>query len=136
LIGKKLYIGRDSYDSLNDIIDKYLEPCNQLMQQTIAERKFIKTTDQDYIKNLLIEDKTNNPQHIPYYFSCAEQFPQYVQLQYIARNFEIVLELVKIKPQGLSFHALNFVSLPMVISYFKEKFKSPEYQKFVKKVLL
>ena len=136
LIGKKLYIGRDCYDGLNEIIDKYISPCNQLMQQTISERKFIKTTDQEYIKNLLIEDKTNNPQHIPYYFSCSEQFPQYLVLQYIAKNLDISKELVKIKPQGLVFHSVNFVSLPMVVSYFKEKFKTPEYQKFVKKVKL
>lgn len=28
LIGKKLFIGKDVYDSLNEIIDKYINPCN------------------------------------------------------------------------------------------------------------
>jgi hypothetical protein len=106
------------------------------MQQTISERKFLQTADTEYIKNLLVEDKQANPQHIPYYFSCSEQCPQYILLQYIAKNIEVTKEWVKVKPQGLFFHQVNFVSLPMVISFFKEKFKTPEYQKYVKKVTL
>lgn len=64
----------------------------------MSERKFIKTTDQAYIKNLLLEDKHNNPQHIPYYFCCMEQYPQFIMLQYIAQKTEVTKEWIKVKP--------------------------------------
>jgi len=28
LIGKKLFVGKEVYDNLNEIIDKYINPCN------------------------------------------------------------------------------------------------------------
>lgn len=77
-------------------------PCNQLLQQTVNERKFVKSSDAEYICSLLTEEKQQNPQQIPYYFSCCENQPQYLLLQYVPSKNDLVKEYIKVKPQGNS----------------------------------
>lgn len=40
---------------------------------------------------------------------------------------EIIKEYIKVKPNGLFFHNYYFTSLQMLVSWFKENFKTPEY---------
>ena len=41
-------------------------------------------------------------------------------------------ELIKLKPEGLSFHNKSFLNLDELINYYKNSFKSKEYQNFLK----
>lgn len=47
-----------------------------------TNKKFMDGT-LDYIKSVLIQDKTANPNMIPYYLGISEAAPSYVVLMYI-----------------------------------------------------
>ena len=52
----------------------------------------------------LLEDKERDPKHIPYYFACFENAPQYIVLGYMPKKEQSIKEYIKVKPQGLFFH--------------------------------
>ena len=120
-----IFIGKEIFDSLDEIIDKYIIPSNQLMKSIVSHKKFI-PGDLDYSKTMLEEDKRNDPRHIPYYFVCSEVAPQYIILCYLPKVDDFIKEYIKVKPNGLYFHNYCFISLNMLIGWFKENFKTSE----------
>ena len=133
LVSNKFFIGKDQFDSLDEIIEKYINKCNLYMKAIVSHPKFRKE-DLDMIEQELISDKQQDSKRIPYYFGCFESSPHYVVLCYLLNRNEIIKEYIKVKPNGLFFHNLYFQNLPALILWFKENFKSAEYQRYLKKV--
>jgi len=133
LVANKFFIGKDQFDSLDEIIEKYINRCNQFMKAIISHAKFRKE-ELDMIEAELIADKQQDSKRIPYYFGCFETSPHYVVLCYLLNRNEIIKEYIKIKPSGLFFHNQIFQTLPSLILWFKENFKSADYQRYLKKV--
>lgn len=71
LIAKKLFLSQLAYESLDEIIDKYIKPCNQFMLGITAFKKFIKSGI-EALEQDIREEKDSDPKHIPYYFCCSE----------------------------------------------------------------
>ena len=133
LLASKFYIGKDQFDSLDEIIEKYINRCNQYMKAISSHPKF-KKGDLDLIEAELIRDKQEDNKRIPYYFGCFESSPHYIVLCYLLSRNEIIKEYIKIKPGGLYFHNLYFTTLASLIQWFKENFKTNDYQRYLKKV--
>lgn len=133
LMANKFYIGKEQFESLDEIIEKYINRCNQYMKAISSHQKF-KKGELDLIEAELIRDKQEDSKRIPYYFGCFESSPHYIVLCYLLTRNEIIKEYIKIKPGGLFFHNLYFTTLSSLILWFKENFKSPEYQRYLKKV--
>ena len=124
---------RDIYESLDEIIERYIKPCNALVVQIREHKKFM-DEEIEYVKQTLIDEKKNEPTLIPYYISFSNQTPQCLVLSYIPKHYDTKHEYIKIKPDGLLFHELKFNSIKKLIAWFKSKLKSSEYQKYVKSV--
>lgn len=62
----------------------------------------------DVVKEQLINEKLSKPDKIPYVFSFTDEKPEYLILSYIPEKTNIRHEPIKIKPEGLIFHAQNF----------------------------
>ena len=133
LLASKFYIGKDQFDSLDEIIEKYINRCNQYMKAISAHQKF-KKGDLDLIEAELIRDKQEDSKRIPYYFGCFESSPHYIVLCYLLSRNEIIKEYIKVKPGGLYFHNIYFTTLSSLVLWFKENFKNAEYQRYLKKV--
>lgn len=133
MISKHLSLDKDIYESLDEIIERYLKPCNSFVVQIREHKKFM-DEDIEYVKQTLIDEKKNEPTLIPYYISFSTQIPQYLVLSYIPKHYDIKHEYIKIKPDGLLFHELKFTSIKKLIAWFKSKLKTPDYQKYVKHV--
>lgn len=133
LMASKYYIGKDQFDTLDEIIEKYINKCNQFMKAVSSHSKF-KRGDLDLIETELLRDKSEDNRRIPYYFGCFASSPHYIVLCYLLVRNEIIKEYIKVKPGGLFFHNLYFTTLSSLILWFKENFKNQDYQKYLKKV--
>ena len=131
LIGRKLKLKDITYDNLDEIIACYIQPCNMLVRQIKAHKKF-ETGAPDTIELKLKQEKEKDSKTIPYLFGFSSDAPQYLILFYVAKGMEITKEYIKIKPKGLLFHDLTFPNLINLINWFKTNFKKIEYQNHVK----
>lgn len=129
-ISKHLTLDKEMYESLDEIIERYIKPCNHLINQIRDHKKFLEAT-LEYVKETLVEEKKNDPNVIPYYMNFISEAPQYLILSYIPRHFEVMHEYIKIKPDGLVFHEQKFGQLKRLITWFKSMLKTPEYQKYL-----
>lgn len=103
MISKHLTLDKDIYESLDEIIERYIKPCNEFVLQIKQHKKFM-DEDIEYVKQTLIDEKKNEPTLIPYYISFSVQIPQFLVLSYIPKHYDIKHEYIKIKPDGLQFH--------------------------------
>lgn len=130
LISKHLTLDKDTFESLDEIIERYIKRCNNLVAQIREHKKFM-DEPLEMVKNALIEEKKNDQTFIPYYVSFIPEAPQYLILSYIPRQLEVQHEYIKIKPDGLMFHDMKFSGIKKLIAWFKSKLKTPEYQKYL-----
>lgn len=134
-ISKHMTLDKDIYESLDEIIERYIKPCNLIVAQIREHKKFL-DEDIEYVKQTLIDEKKNEPTLIPYNISFSSQIPQYLVLSYIPKHYDTKHEYIKIKPDGLLFHDLKFTTIKKAIAWFKSKLKTAEYQKYVRSVII
>lgn len=125
MLGTKFKIGDESYDSLQEIIDRYIMPCEKLTKEAIQNPKF-KDNSVNIIQ-LLKQEKRANPSRIPYYFTITEQYPQFLLLHYVPKE-KTVTEYIKVKPRGLFFHEAYHTSLNYLVGWFKRHQGERNYQ--------
>lgn len=132
LIANQLYISKEEYGSLDEIVERYLKPCNGLIELAAQHRKF-KEGDHEHLSSHLVKEKKKDSLGIPYLVGLSTLIPQHLHLMYIAKDLEVTTEYVKVKPQGLFFHNQHFSSVSTLIYYFKQSLKTDEYQSYLKK---
>lgn len=130
LISKHLTLDKETYESLDEIIERYIKPSNNLVSQIREHKKFMEEPLES-VKSALVEEKKNDQTFIPYYASFIAEAPQYLILSYIPRMYDVQHEYIKIKPDGLMFHEIKFSSIKKLIAWFKNMLKTPEYQKYL-----
>ena len=134
-IGRKLRIGNETYSSLDDIIKRYVNPCSELIKESIKSKEFVHCetkSDFDYVLN---EEKKKHYNIINYNFSILKEYPGYLVLGYIS-NANPHYEYIKIKPKGLYFHDKYFTSLDGedgIVKFFKKEYSTKEYRKYISK---
>ncbi|OMJ76214.1 hypothetical protein SteCoe_24471 [Stentor coeruleus] len=125
MLGTKFKIGEEVYEFLQEIIDRYISPCEKLTKEAISNPKF-----KDFSNNipvLLKQEKRSKPSTIPYYFTILEQYPQFLVLYYLPKE-KVVSEYIKVKPRGLFFHEAYHTSLNYLIGWFKRHHLERNYQ--------
>lgn len=127
--GTKYQLGKDVFETIDDLLEKYIHRCNNIMVPILAHKKFKKGSESE-LENLLLEEKSKDANTIPFCLGCFEATPQFVAIFYFFGK-EIVKEYVKIKPEGLFFHNAYFTSINMLIVWFKQNFKTQEYQAYL-----
>lgn len=125
-----LKLDKEEYSSLDEIIHRYVIPVNLLLKKCMEDNKFFEGKVEQ-IYEMLIDDKDDNNNKIPYYFFVTKEMPQYVILAYIINLNDPIFEPIKLKPDGYFFHSQKFSNFSNLIKYFKSKVKSVEYQKYV-----
>jgi transcription elongation factor SPT6 len=129
MLGTKFRISNDVYDSLQEILDRYVGPCEKLTKDSISHPKFKDTISggSKLIENLLIQERRARPSSIPYYFTIRPEYPQYFLLYYLPRE-EIICEYIKVKPRGLFFHEAYHPNINFLISWFKRHYVDKTYK--------
>jgi transcription elongation factor SPT6 len=130
IISKTLRLDREVYDSLDEIIERYIKLCNNLVAQIRDHKKFMDEPLEN-VREALVLEKKSDPSLIPYYVSFTPEVSQYLILSYIPKHFDVKSEYIKIKPENLLFHDRKFSSIKLLIAWFKSKLKTSEYQKYL-----
>ena len=63
----------------------------------------MKTTKFDEIKEALEKEKSEDENRIPYRFTVLSDFPQFIVLSYMPKQY-VIREFIKVKPRGFHFH--------------------------------
>lgn len=107
-IGSRLIISNDYFDSLREIVERYIIPCNRLVREVIGHTKFSDADAFEDMEERLKEEKKEAPQRIPYRFAILPQYPQHIVLGYVPKE-RVLKEFIKVRPKGFYFHDQNLV---------------------------
>lgn len=129
MLGTKFRISTDVFESLQEIIDRYVCPCAELTKEAISHPKFKDSISggSKLIETLLIQEKRSRPTNIPYYFTIRQEYPQYLVLYYLPKE-EITVEYIKVKPKGFFFHEAYHPNINFLISWFKRHYNDRTYK--------
>jgi len=131
-IGAQLKIGEEVYDNLQEIVERYIVPCNRLLREVTQHQKFIKCSNYEELKKAVETEKAQDQQRIPYHFAILPKYPQYVILCYIPKK-DIQREFIKVKPRGYFFHHQYHYPFQNMINWYKQNFREREYQRYLRK---
>uniref|UniRef100_A0A7E4VC01 Suppressor of Ty 6 homolog n=1 Tax=Panagrellus redivivus TaxID=6233 RepID=A0A7E4VC01_PANRE len=120
-IGKTLYIGEDSFEDLDEILARYVQPLAALAREILGHKYFMesmKAEDVEKIKAYLHNERVQNPRVYPYIFVASARFPGCFLLAYGSAHHEFIA----LKPNGLKFRNKIFRDIEQLINYFKMSF--------------
>lgn len=128
----KLLLGKDEYETFDEIYERYIVPCNNHMEAVANNKKF-SSEKIEVVEKRLKDEKELDTAIVPYGFCVTERAPQYLVLIYVPKD-KVEKEYIKVKPEGLFFHGQVFSTLKALTSFFKEEFRKPEYKSYLKRV--
>lgn len=128
MLGTRFLITDESYDSLQEISERYVQKCEKLTKEVISHPKFMDCTQVglDLVEGAIKQEKRSKPSSIPYYMTIIPHFPQYVLLVYMPKD-KIIREYIKIKPKGMFFHEAYHPNVNYLIAWFKRHFAERTY---------
>lgn len=134
MLGTRFRISTDTYDTLQEILERYINPVAKLTREALLHPKFKDCISGglEFIESSLRAEKRLQPTSIPYYFTILPQYPQYFVLNYLPKD-RIVREYIKVKPKGLFFHDAYHPSINFLISWFKRHYSDKSYQSQIAK---
>jgi transcription elongation factor SPT6 len=74
-IGNKLRISDDVFDNLQEIVERYIQPCNKLLREVVNHPKFLSCNNEEELAAALKQEKADDAQRIPYRFCVLETYP-------------------------------------------------------------
>ncbi|CAI7841223.1 unnamed protein product, partial [Closterium sp. NIES-53] len=126
-LGRTLTIGDESYEDLDEVMARYIEPLAARMRDMAAYRKFRQGSKGD-MDALVRTDKEREPARIPYYLSLSHDHPGAFMLTYI-RSASVsgrpVHEYITVSPEGFRFRKHTFPTPDRLVKYFQAHFNDP-----------
>lgn len=95
-IGNKLRISDEVFDNLQEIVDRYIIPCNRALRDVINHPKFLVCDTEEQLTEALRKEKADDANRIPYRFAILPTYPQHVVLAYIAKAEKVEKEFIKV----------------------------------------
>lgn len=84
-IGAKLTISDEKFDNLQEIIERYIMPCNRHVREACNHMKFKQFENWEDMDKALKEEKSGDQSRIPYRFTILKDYPQHICLGYIPK---------------------------------------------------
>ncbi|XP_047942962.1 transcription elongation factor SPT6 homolog [Salvia hispanica] len=100
-IGKTLKIGEDTFEDLDEVMDRYVDPLVAHLKSMLNYRKFRRGTKTE-VDELLRIEKAENPMRIVYCFGIFHEHPGTFILTYI-RSSNPHHEYIDLYPKGFKF---------------------------------
>jgi transcription elongation factor SPT6 len=97
IIGTKLWIGPEYYDTLDEIIARYVTPIVDYAKETAGHRKFFDAVSLKAVEDHILEEELKNSNIIAYCFSILPDFPQHIVLVYSPKKDKVVKEYIKVR---------------------------------------
>jgi hypothetical protein len=125
-LGKKLMIGEDTYEDLNDIIVNFITPYLSYAEELHQHDKY-KPGRKDEVDRHLRAEKSKNKNLIPYRFGLAYEHPGRFVLYYLPKDV-IRREHISITPKGFRLRDKDFTKARRLVEYFKRNWSNVNQQ--------
>ncbi|OAY44576.1 transcription elongation factor SPT6 homolog isoform X1 [Manihot esculenta] len=122
-IGKTLKIGEDTFEDLDEVMDRYVDPLVTHLKAMLSYRKFRRGTKAEVDEQLKIE-KSDYPMRIVYSFGISHEHPGTFILTYI-RSKNPHHEYVGLYPKGFKFRKRMFEDIDRLVAYFQRHIDDP-----------
>ncbi|CAM9238997.1 unnamed protein product [Chrysoparadoxa australica] len=117
LLGTKLRVKGEDYEDLDEILARWVAPCNDVVADMIDNSKF-RTGNLEEVTELLANEKAANSRRIPYFF-LQHQCPGYFQLAYQPVN-KVKTETIEVTPSGLKMRSTVHRNVRELTTWFKK----------------
>ncbi|XP_020220029.1 transcription elongation factor SPT6 homolog [Cajanus cajan] len=124
-IGKTLKIGEDTFEDLDEVMDRYVDPLVTHLKAMLNYRKFRKGTKTE-VDELLKMEKAEYPMRIVYSFGIAHEHPGTFILTYI-RSTNPHHEYIGLYPKGFRFRKKMFEDIDRLVAYFQRHIDDPQH---------
>lgn len=125
-IGKTLKIGEDTFEDLDEVMDRYVDPLVTHLKAMLNYRKFRKGTKAEVDEQLRIE-KSEYPLRIVYSFGISHEHPGTFILTYI-RSSNPHHEYIGLYPKGFKFRKRMFEDIDRLVAYFQRHIDDPIHE--------
>ncbi|KAK9170565.1 hypothetical protein Syun_002705 [Stephania yunnanensis] len=124
-LGKTLKIGDDTFEDLDEVMDRYLDPLVGHLKAMLSYRKF-RIGLKAEVDDLLRTEKSDNPNRIVYCFGICHEHPGTFILSYI-RSTNPHHEYIGLYPKGFKFRKRMFEDINRLVSYFQNHINDPQH---------
>merc|ERR1712062_837760 len=111
----------EQYDELDELVAEFVTGMNEKKNQITSHDKFKFGTEED-IRDLLKDEKADQPLNIPYFLSYSYKHPGRFLLSYIP-NRSVRHELISLVPKGFRFRGMTFVDPGRLVRWFKQNYQ-------------
>ncbi|XP_010922250.1 transcription elongation factor SPT6-like [Elaeis guineensis] len=122
-LGKTLTIDKDTFEDLDEVMDRYVDPLVNHLKNMLAYRKFRRGTKAE-VDELLKAEKAENPMRIVYCFGISHEYPGTFILSYI-RSSNPHHEYIGLYPKGFRFRKRDFDDIDRLVAYFQKNIDKP-----------
>ncbi|KAJ1271237.1 hypothetical protein BS78_06G113500 [Paspalum vaginatum] len=122
-LGKTLTIDNETFEDLDEVIDRYVDPLVGHLKSMLSYRKFRKGLKNE-VDEMLRAEKAENPMRIVYSFGISHEHPGTFILSYI-RSTNPHHEYVGLYPKGFRFRKRDFDNIDRLVSYFQKNIDKP-----------
>ncbi|XP_062180009.1 transcription elongation factor SPT6 homolog isoform X2 [Phragmites australis] len=122
-LGKTLTIDNETFEDLDEVIDRYVDPLVGHLKSMLSYRKFRKGLKNEVDEMLRVE-KAENPMRIVYCFGISHEHPGTFILSYV-RSTNPHHEYVGLYPKGFRFRKRDFDNIDRLVSYFQKNIDKP-----------
>ncbi|XP_073222726.1 transcription elongation factor SPT6 homolog isoform X2 [Cicer arietinum] len=123
-IGKTLKIGEDTFEDLDEVMDRYVDPLVTHLKTMLNYRKFKKGSKTE-VDELLRIEKAEYPMRIVYSFGISHEHPGTFILTFI-RSTNPHHEYIGLYPKGFRFRKKMFEDIDRLVSYFQRHIDDPQ----------
>ncbi|XP_044467920.1 transcription elongation factor SPT6 homolog [Mangifera indica] len=124
-IGKTLKIGEDTFEDLDEVMDRYVDPLVAHLKVMLSYRKFRRGTKAE-VDELLRIEKSEYPTRIVYCFGISHEHPGTFILTYI-RSTNPHHEYIGLYPKGFKFRKRMFEDIDRLVAYFQRHIDDPQH---------
>ncbi|KAL7557706.1 hypothetical protein ACA910_018501 [Epithemia clementina (nom. ined.)] len=117
-IGNTLKIKDETYGSIDELLGRYIEPLNDLVDELQNHRKFVDLSE-DETDDKLKAEKRKNPSSIPYALCWKDETPGYACLRFIM-NTNPYMHLIGFSPKGFTWSSKVFMTIDQLLNDFKK----------------
>ncbi|XP_047948242.1 transcription elongation factor SPT6 homolog [Salvia hispanica] len=118
-IGKTLKIRKDTFEDLDEVMDRYVDPLVAHLKSMLNHRKF-RTGTRSEIEELLRIEKAEDPSKSVYCFGISHEHPGLFILTYIVHDSNPQHEFIGLYPQGFSLCNRMCKDIDRLSNYFKK----------------
>ncbi|ONK61390.1 uncharacterized protein A4U43_C08F29410 [Asparagus officinalis] len=122
-LGKTLTIDEKTFEDLDEVMDRYVDPLVSHLKNMLGYRKFKKGKKSE-VDELLKAEKAQNPRRIVYCFGISHEHPGTFILSYI-RSSNPHHEYIGLYPKGFRFRKTDFDDIDRLVCFFQKNIDKP-----------